>query len=166
MWDRTYLPGGRERVDYPGGTWEILSPGPWRQVIKVAAFCGDGQIRVMAYVGDCDTLFSRPAAVRVGKIRLIGYVGKASHAIPGTEEDWQFHVMVPPVQKSEAAKRLAEEWAQIQERRQYLWEHDGTEPSCKTCGAAPVRYRKDDYGYYGQWYCEEHMPAGEVQYAT
>lgn len=157
--ERTYLPGGRERVTHSGGTWHELSAGWFKQIVKASAFCADGKIRVLAYVGECDTFFSRPAAVRVGKVRLKGFVGTGSHALPGEEDDWQFHVMVPSQQKSPGAARLAAEWLHLQDMRDYQYYHDGKDPHCAFCGVCSdmVRYKRQEQGYCGTWYCEEHM---------
>ena len=42
-----------------------LSPAPFRHVVGGRAICADGRVRTLAYVGEPDTVWTRPAAVRV-----------------------------------------------------------------------------------------------------
>lgn len=56
------------------GTGFRLSAGPFRQVIGGRAICPDGKARSLAHVGEPDTVWTRPAAVRVRGRYVRGYV--------------------------------------------------------------------------------------------
>ncbi len=56
------------------GTGFKLSRGGFAQVIGGRAMCADGKVRALAHVGEPDTVWTRPAAVKVKGRYVAGYV--------------------------------------------------------------------------------------------
>jgi hypothetical protein len=56
------------------GTGMKLCAPPFAQVIGGRAICPDGVVRALAYIGEADTVWTRPAAVRVKGKYIRGYV--------------------------------------------------------------------------------------------
>lgn len=60
--------------EYAYGTGFRFSSSPWCQVTGGRAMCPDGAVRSLARIGEPDTVWTRPAAVRVRGKYVRGYV--------------------------------------------------------------------------------------------
>lgn len=69
-------------TEYGMGT-RLDTRGPWSQVVGGRAMCPDGTVRALARVGEADTVWTRPAAVRVRGRYVKGYV------VLETAEGWE-----------------------------------------------------------------------------
>lgn len=87
------------------GTGFRMDSGPWRHIIGGRAICPDGRVRSLAHVGEPDTVWTRPAAIRVRGRYVRGFVeiGTGSGLSVSVNHDPAFLRFIPLREMREAA---------------------------------------------------------------